>query len=129
MNKSPLNTLAPLRPQFSNPIPPKEVVIFIDGDDTLLRSFGTKQIPIPTAIQYVRDVFQAGSTLYLWSRGGAEYSRDVAKSLGIEHCFTGFLPKPDVIVDDRLLQLLDHCEFIHPNNVGFKDSSKDSPKS
>lgn len=107
-------------------MPQKEVVIFLDVDDTLIRSFGTKQIPIPTAVQYVRDVFQAGYTLYLWSRGGAEYSREVARSLGIEHCFTGFLPKPDVVVDDRLHQLLDHCEFIHPNNAVFKGTSEDS---
>jgi hypothetical protein len=35
----------------------------------------------------------------------------------IADCFVCFLPKPDIVVDDRLEQLLDHCEFVHPNNA------------
>lgn len=96
------------------------LVIFVDVDDTLTRSFGTKQIPIPNTILYVRDMFNAGNELYCWSRGGAEYSRDVAMKLGIADCFVAFLPKPDVVVDDRLAELLDHCEFVHPNNAVSK---------
>ncbi len=102
---------------MTNPVIKKESVIFVDVDDTLIRSFGTKQIPIPNAIRYVRDMFDAGNVLYCWSRGGAQYSRDVAIKLGIADCFVCFLPKPDIVVDDRLEQLLDHCEFVHPNNA------------
>ncbi len=102
---------------MNNPMPKKGSVIFVDVDDTLIRSFGTKQIPIPNTIQYVREMFTAGNILYCWSRGGAQYSHDVATKLGIADCFVCFLPKPDVVVDDRLEQLLDHCEFIHPNNA------------
>jgi hypothetical protein len=105
---------------MTNPTPKKESVIFVDVDDTLIRSFGTKQIPIPTTIQYVRDLFNAGHSLYCWSRGGAQYSRDVATKLGISDCFVCFLPKPDVVVDDRLERLLDDCEFVHPNNAVTK---------
>lgn len=95
----------------------KETVIFVDVDDTLIRTFGTKRIPIPHAIRYVRDQHNTGNMLYCWSRGGAEYSREVAIELGIADCFISFLPKPDVVLDDRLEQLLDHCEFIHPSNA------------
>ncbi len=102
---------------MTNPIRKKESVIFVDVDDTLIRTFGTKQIPIPNTIQYVRDMFHAGNLLYCWSRGGAQYSRDVATKLGIADCFVCFLPKPDVVVDDRLELLLEHCQFIHPNNA------------
>ena len=112
---------------MSNPMLKKESVIFIDVDDTLIRTFGTKQIPIPTAIQYVRDMFNAGNVLYCWSRGGAQYSRDVAIKLGIADCFVCFLPKPEVVVDDRLEQLLDHCEFIHPNNAVTKPEATNNP--
>lgn len=91
--------------------------IYVDVDDTLVRSFGSKQIPIPVAIQYVRDMFQAGNKLFCWSRGGAEYSRAVASKLEIEECFVCFLPKPDVVLDDRMTECLKHCEFIHPNNA------------
>lgn len=78
---------------------------------------GTKQIPIPNAIRYVRAMFDAGNTLYLWSRGGAAYSKEIAIKLKIEDCFVGFLPKPEIVLDDRLVNLLDHCEFLHPSNV------------
>ncbi len=66
-----------------NPMPKKVSVIIVDVDDTLIRSFGTKQIPIPITIQYVRDMFHAGNLLYCWSRGGAQYSCDVATKLGV----------------------------------------------
>lgn len=108
-------------------MPHKQSVIFVDVDDTLIRTFGTKQIPIPNAIRYVRDMFNAGNSLYCWSRGGAQYSRDVATTLGIADCFVCFLPKPDVVVDDRLAQLLDHCEFIHPNNAVTKPEATNEP--
>ncbi|GEM_PF-1850050 len=104
-------------PSMINPTQRKESVIFVDVDDTLIRSFGTKRIPIPSAIRYVREMFNAGHMLYCWSRGGAHYSREVATELGIADCFVCFLPKPDIVVDDRLEQLLDHCEFVHPNNA------------
>ena len=104
-----------------------ECVIFIDVDDTLMRSFGSKQIPILNTIQYVRDMFRAGNLLYCWSRGGAQYSRDIATKLGIADCFVGFLPKPDVIVDDRLEQVLDHCEFIHPSNAVADPKATNKP--
>lgn len=112
---------------MTNSMPKRESVIFVDVDDTLIRSFGKKQIPIPTTIQYVRDLFNAGHLLYCWSRGGAQYSRDVATALGISDCFVCFLPKPDVVVDDRLERLLDHCEFVHPNNAVMKPQSTHNP--
>ncbi len=104
-------------------------VIFVDVDDTLIRSFGTKQIPITNTIGYVRAMFEAGNELYCWSRGGAQYSRNVAIKLGIEGCFAGFLPKPDVVVDDRLADLLDYCEFVHPNNAVAPSTDLDSNES
>lgn len=102
---------------MTNPSAERERVIFVDVDDTLIRSYGTKRIPIPNAIRYVRDMFETGHRLYCWSRGGENYSREVAIELGIEDCFVGFLPKPDVVVDDRLEGLLAHCEFVHPSNA------------
>lgn len=102
---------------MTEPVTEKSVVIFVDVDDTLIRSFGTKQIPIPNAIRYVRAMFDCGNILYCWSRGGAEYSREIATKLGIDDCFVAFLPKPDIALDDRLAKLLDHCEFIHPNSA------------
>ena len=112
---------------MTNPTAQKESVIFVDVDDTLIRSFGSKQIPIPNTIRYVREMFNAGNVLYCWSRGGAQYSRDVATKLGIADCFVCFLPKPNVVIDDRLEKLLDHCEFIHPNNAVPKLDATNNP--
>ncbi|GAA5511232.1 hydrolase [Novipirellula caenicola] len=92
-------------------------IIYIDVDDTLIRTFGTKQIPMTPCVDYVRRMHADGHALYCWSRGGAEYSRNVAVSLGIDECFLGFLPKPDVVLDDRGADLLDYCEFILPSNA------------
>ena len=92
-------------------------IIYIDVDDTLIRTFGTKQIPMPSCVEYVRRMHSDGHVLYCWSRGGAEYSRDVANSLGIADCFLDFLPKPDVVLDDRGEEVLDYCEFILPANA------------
>ena len=105
----------------------KESVIFVDVDDTLIRTFGSKQIPIPNAIRFVRDMFNAGNKLYCWSRGGAQYSQDVAVKFGIADCFVGFLPKPDIVVDDQVEQFLNHCEFIHPSNAVTKTEAANHP--
>ena len=95
----------------------RKLVIYIDVDDTLIRTVGTTQIPMPASADYVRRMHAAGHTLYCWSRGGGDYSRDVATSLGIADCFVGFLPKPDVCLDDRGDQLLDYCDVILPGNA------------
>jgi hypothetical protein len=92
-------------------------VIYVDVDDTLIRTFGTKQIPISRAIEYVKLKHGEGCALYLWSRGGAEYAQSVASNLGIAELFLAFLPKPDVVFDDRTEQFLEHCAFIHPNET------------
>jgi len=92
-------------------------VIYIDVDDTLIRSVGKTQIPMPASVDYVRRMHEAGDLLYCWSRGGGDYARDVAVSLGIVDCFIGFLPKPDVCLDDRGDKMLDYCEVILPGNA------------
>ncbi|MFY9252362.1 MAG: hypothetical protein WAO83_02825 [Fuerstiella sp.] len=95
----------------------RKLVIYVDVDDTLIRSVGTKQIPMPASVDYVRRMHAAGNTLYCWSRGGADYSRDVATSLGIAECFVSFLAKPDILLDDFGDALLNHCQFILPGNA------------
>lgn len=91
-------------------------VVFIDVDDTIVRSAGSKQIPISSSIQVVRELHQRGVALYLWSSGGAEYAQTTARDLGIEACFVGFLPKPNAIIDDVPLATWPLQEF-HPNEA------------
>lgn len=80
---------------------PSELVVYVDVDDTLVRQTGTKRIPMVAVVAHVRELHRAGATLFCWSAGGADYARRTANELGIEALFTGFLPKPHVLVDDQ----------------------------
>jgi len=80
---------------------PRAVVVYVDVDDTLVRSAGAKRIPIPAVVRHVRELDAAGFALYCWSSGGADYARATARELGLEHCFVAFLPKPNILVDDQ----------------------------
>jgi len=89
-------------------------VIFVDVDDTLVRSFGSKRIPMTPMVERIAALKAAGAALYCWSSGGAAYAEASARERGIHDCFTAFLPKPHVLIDDvsitswKLIQL-------HPN--------------
>lgn len=75
-------------------------VVYVDVDDTLVRSFGSKQIPIDHMVAVVKAMKAEGVQLFCWSSGGADYARGVATWLGIAECFVAFLPKPNVLLDD-----------------------------
>jgi cation transport ATPase len=95
----------------------KQRVVFVDVDDTLVRSVGTKRIPMPPVVARVRKLHQQGVALYLWSSGGANYARAAAEELGIAHCFLAFLPKPDTYLDDQSVQKWRYCRHVLPGNA------------
>lgn len=68
-------------------------IVFVDVDDTLVRSAGSKRIPITPVAHRVAALKDSGATLYCWSTGGAEYAREVARELGLEHCFVAFFAR------------------------------------
>ncbi|MBD2608545.1 hydrolase [Scytonema hofmannii FACHB-248] len=80
------------------------MVIFVDVDDTLVRSVGTKRIPIPSVIRVIRQLKAQGAILYCWSSGGSKYARASAEEFGLLDCFVGYLPKPEVMIDDQPFQ-------------------------
>lgn len=90
------------------------MIIYVDIDDTLVRSFGSKRIPMTDMVALIPKLKEHGATLYCWSSGGAAYAQSSAEELGIADCFTAFLPKPHFLIDDvavadwRLVEL-------HPN--------------
>jgi cation transport ATPase len=96
----------------------KTQVVFVDVDDTLVRSVGSKRIPIPAVIAEVRRLKADGTVLYLWSAGGADYAHRSAEELGIVECFAGFLPKPDLVIDDQPLHLWHTTRHLYPSQVG-----------
>jgi cation transport ATPase len=91
--------------------------VFVDVDDTLVRSVGVKRIPMPSVVASVRDLHQKGVQLYLWSSGGAEYARSSAVELGIAECFVAFLPKPHAYIDDQAVEDWRFCKHVLPSNA------------
>jgi hypothetical protein len=69
---------------------------------------------MPNAIERVRSLRKQGATLYLWSTGGADYARAVASDLNIAECFAGFLPKPNLIIDDQSIVDWRDCKHEYP---------------
>ncbi|MEO8901730.1 MAG: DUF705 domain-containing protein [Polyangiaceae bacterium] len=92
-------------------------IVFVDVDDTLVRSAGSNRIPITAVVERVRALKQAGATLYCWSTGGAEYARASASEVGLEDCFVSFLPKPTIMIDDQPSAEWRLCQCVHPFNV------------
>src|SRR5215203_876620 len=89
----------------------RTLCIYVDVDDTLIRSAGSKRIPIPAVIRHVCELHEKGVLLYCWSSGGGDYARESATEVGIAHCFAGFLPKPNVVIDDQ--RVIDWPQFLH----------------
>ena len=93
-------------------------VVYVDVDDTLVRSLGSKRSPIPRVVEAVRRLHQEGAEIYLWSTAGAKYAEDTASELGIRDCVRGFLPKPHLYIDDLAVSDWRECKHCLPGNVG-----------
>ena len=89
-------------------------VFFLDVDDTLIRSVGTKRIPMPRVIEHIKTLYGEGAILYLWSSGGADYARESAQELGLSDYFSAYLPKPTIIIDDQLVSDWRSCRREFP---------------
>lgn len=90
------------------------LVVYVDVDDTLVRSVGSKRIPIAEAVEHVRSLHADGAQLFCWSSGGGEYARSAAEELGIAGCFVAFLPKPHVLLDDQTVGEWRRLVTVHP---------------
>lgn len=66
----------------------------------------------------MKALFEQEALLYCWSSGGGDYARTVAAELGIESCFAGFLPKPNVVIDDQEIKNWRRLTQIHPGRCG-----------
>lgn len=96
--------------------PSSAINVFVDVDDTLIRTMGTKRIPMPAVIQHIRDLHAQGAILFCWSAGGAEYARKTAEELGIAQCFSAFIPKPNVFIDDQSANNWPRSILVHPSS-------------
>ena len=88
---------------LSTTISEPALIIYVDVDDTFVRSVGTKRIPMPATIAHLRRLKADGAEMYCWSSGGAGYAKASAEEFGIADCFVAFLPKPQVLIDDQTM--------------------------
>jgi hypothetical protein len=96
----------------------RPLVVHVDVDDTLVRSFGSKQIPMQAVIDKVRALANHNDVaLYCWSSNGAEYARSVAARFGIAELFSGFMPKPNLVIDDQRTETRNSLLVVHPNEL------------
>ncbi|GGJ61045.1 hypothetical protein [Deinococcus aquiradiocola] len=91
------------------------LAVYVDVDETLLRHYGTRQIPIPSVIKQIKALHKQGAELYCWSSMGAAYARQCAETCGVAHCFQAFLPKPNIIVDDQQPKAWRRILHVHPS--------------
>jgi len=89
--------------------------LYVDVDETFVRNYGTKRIPMPPVIEHIKQLKLEGAIMYCWSSGGAEYAHASAIEFGIDNCFVGFLPKPEVMLDDMRVENWANLVQVHPN--------------
>ena len=94
----------------------KPSIIYVDVDDTFVRSVGTTRIPMPATLRHIRALKEQGAQMYCWSSGGADYARSSAREFGVEDCFVAFLPKPQLLIDDQNINDWRDLKWIHPAN-------------
>ena len=97
-----------------------DLFVYVDIDDTIVRSVGSKRIPIPNVIRHVRSLKNQGAVMFCWSSGGAEYARQSAQEFGIADCFETFLPKPNIMLDDQEIDAWKRYACIPPANCSEK---------
>ncbi len=98
----------------------QEFTVYVDVDDTLVRTFSGKRIRIPASIKHIQKLKQQGAMLYCWSSGGADYARMVAEELDISDLFIAFLPKPNMLLDDQNVNDWRYLLQVHPLSCDFK---------
>jgi len=60
----------------------RHLVIYVDVDDTLVRTAGTKRMPIPSVVAHVKALFEGGAELYCWEHSRRDYARTTARPIG-----------------------------------------------
>ncbi len=96
--------------------------IYVDVDETLVhKDANEEEHPKTKVVEHVCDLHRQGTILYCWSNGGEDHARTWAQKLGIERCFTAFLHKPQVFIDDELAAEWPHFVHVAPEKLGTLD--------
>ena len=106
----------------SKPEPP--LVVYVDVDNTLVTTLGTKRFPEFEMIKHVVNLKQDGVELFCWSSLGADYARRIAVELNIAGCFSAFLPKPHVTIDDQAITEWLYFRHFYPSQATRYDAAE-----
>ncbi len=102
-----------------------DAVWVCDVDGTLIGSVRS-DILRPGAIELLDRLRDAGTTLVLWSAGGAEYAKNMLAQFRIDHYFAAFYSKERRGPDDRYL--VDHLCPKHRPGTLVDDYPGDVPE-
>ena len=91
--------------------------VFVDVDDTLIRSVGSKIIPNTRVIEKVRMLHQKGMTIIVWSTAGSEYAKRISENIGISEIISFYFTKPQYIIDDQEIDKWLNTKVIHPLQI------------
>jgi hypothetical protein len=97
---------------------PDPLFIYVDVDNTLIKKDeDDEDQPIPKVVEHICDLHRQGAILYCWSTGGEDHARAAAQKLGIEMCFTGYLHKPQIFIDDERTEEWPHFVHVSPKKL------------
>jgi len=71
--------------------------VFVDIDGTIVTEYGEPNQQVLSLMNYLAE---KNIDIFLWSAGGEENCRKVAKKYNIEKMVVGYLPKPTISIDD-----------------------------
>lgn len=88
-----------------------KISIAFDCDGTLMNLNGTINTKL---VDFAKALIHAGFVVYIWSGGGVQYAKDIARGCGIigaTICYKGDV-KPDICIDDVSSTALGHINLI-----------------
>jgi hypothetical protein len=90
---------------------------YIDVDGTLERKILGIEVPLKNVAQGLQLLKREGALVFLWSTGGVQHARKAAREAKIEKYVDGYLPKPNVYVDDKPVAKWKDCERWKPRKL------------
>jgi phosphoglycolate phosphatase-like HAD superfamily hydrolase len=97
--------------------------VYIDVDGTLIDIDNKIYKGVEKVLKRFKNL---GYTLICWSHGGREHAKDICQRHNIDSFFTHFLDKPDILVDDTPMRILDAAKIFIADEVFWEDFTLDS---
>jgi hypothetical protein len=100
----------------------KNANIFIDVDLTLVDLNGRL---LEGALESITQLAERGCHLFLWSTGGIEYCQKIARLHKLDAYIQGYVPKPDIVIDDLPPATLAPIHYDVNRDGGWREAVQD----